>query len=397
MTTARPDTAAERLVERLLSSPGDPAAWELHGALTEKDRRAVAEALRREVESLVRTRPSAAPGVAEVLMRAVDGLPDLVCVALRSRATAAHFNGRHADAVVDFERAAKLYRRQGQLLEAARVWRSLVEVLQLSGHRDRALEYAERARAVFLARGESQLLAQLEVNVGNLYLRLDEYPAARVHYAQAREHFSRLGHDSSVAVVDFNLAVIEMNANRIEEAEAAWRSARDRFERADQSVYVADCDYSLSYLESRRGNFGEAIEGLMRARETYSWNGKPSGVPLCDLDLAEIYLQLDARRDALECAQRAGEAFAAIGLEYELAKCEALQGLALARLSEVDRAFARLESAGFPAYLTPGAREGDHWRVRVGPYPSREEAELAALRLERGEKLPTWVLDEDAE
>lgn len=58
---------------------------------------------------------------------------------------------------------------------------------------------------------------------------------------------------------------------------------------------------------------------------------------------------------------------------------------------------ARLEKAGFPAYLAPTAQSGDHWRVRVGPYPSRDEATRVAHRLEQGQKLPTWVLDEDAE
>jgi DedD protein len=57
----------------------------------------------------------------------------------------------------------------------------------------------------------------------------------------------------------------------------------------------------------------------------------------------------------------------------------------------------RLDAAGYPAYLAPGAQTGDHWRVRVGPYASRDEAARVAGRLEQAQKLPTWVLDEDAE
>jgi cell division septation protein DedD len=33
--------------------------------------------------------------------------------------------------------------------------------------------------------------------------------------------------------------------------------------------------------------------------------------------------------------------------------------------------------------------------VRVGPFPSRAEADRVAARLKAEEKLPTWVLDED--
>ena len=56
----------------------------------------------------------------------------------------------------------------------------------------------------------------------------------------------------------------------------------------------------------------------------------------------------------------------------------------------------RLRDAGFPAYLAAAARAGDPWRVRVGPYASRGEAEQIASRLKLVEKVPTWILDENA-
>jgi cell division septation protein DedD len=57
-----------------------------------------------------------------------------------------------------------------------------------------------------------------------------------------------------------------------------------------------------------------------------------------------------------------------------------------------------LLSGGYPAYLAAGSATGNaRWRVRVGPYPARAEAEQVASRLKRTLELPTWVLDEDAE
>jgi cell division septation protein DedD len=56
-----------------------------------------------------------------------------------------------------------------------------------------------------------------------------------------------------------------------------------------------------------------------------------------------------------------------------------------------------LKAKGFHAYVTPAAKVGQaRWRVRVGPFSRREDAEQAAGRLKSGEKLPTWVLDENA-
>jgi cell division septation protein DedD len=56
-----------------------------------------------------------------------------------------------------------------------------------------------------------------------------------------------------------------------------------------------------------------------------------------------------------------------------------------------------LRSKGFSVYVSPGAKAGEsRWRVRVGPLATREEAERVADKLKRREKLPTWILSEDA-
>jgi cell division septation protein DedD len=75
----------------------------------------------------------------------------------------------------------------------------------------------------------------------------------------------------------------------------------------------------------------------------------------------------------------------------------AVQVGAFAEREAAERLRGRLSEAGFPAYLAASAEKGEHWRVRVGPYATRPEAERVASRLQKGQRLPTWVLDEDAE
>jgi len=55
-----------------------------------------------------------------------------------------------------------------------------------------------------------------------------------------------------------------------------------------------------------------------------------------------------------------------------------------------------LRSEGYSVYLSRGEGEAGAWRVRVGPLPSREEAERAGRRLKSEQKLPIWVLSEDS-
>jgi cell division septation protein DedD len=57
----------------------------------------------------------------------------------------------------------------------------------------------------------------------------------------------------------------------------------------------------------------------------------------------------------------------------------------------------RLRARGFAAYVSPSPKNSAaRWRVRVGPLSSRGEADRVAARLKAEEKLPTWVLDENA-
>ena len=55
-----------------------------------------------------------------------------------------------------------------------------------------------------------------------------------------------------------------------------------------------------------------------------------------------------------------------------------------------------LRREGYSVYLSQGEGESGAWRVRVGPMPSREDAERAGRRLEKVQKLPIWVLSEDS-
>jgi cell division septation protein DedD len=68
---------------------------------------------------------------------------------------------------------------------------------------------------------------------------------------------------------------------------------------------------------------------------------------------------------------------------------------AFADKAGADELSASLQRAGYPVYLSD-SQQGARWRVRVGPHPSRAEAEVTAKRLEASQKLPTWVLRDDS-
>lgn len=340
-----PDAAISDWTARLADGAADDATWARFDDQPDALRITVAQALKARVDDLNRNSPPAAIPVAEALVRAARDLPELLPLALRGRGACAHFNGDRATAQADFETAVDLYLGLDRPLDAARALRSLIDVHQMSGRSHDAIACARRATALAADRGDPHLLAQISLNLGNVYTRLDEYTAATEHYHAARAGFETAGDTVYVAFADFNLAVVAMNANRCDEAERNWREARAGMDAAGMGMLVADCDYNLAYLESRQGRFESAIEGLDRARVAYRQNGKPSGIPLCDLDLAEIQLRLGTLRDALRNATLAAQAFDGLEMPYEQARAEVLAGIARARLGDAPGALNDLARA----------------------------------------------------
>ncbi len=70
----------------------------------------------------------------------------------------------------------------------------------------------------------------------------------------------------------------------------------------------------------------------------------------------------------------------------------AIQVAALRGRAEADAVVARLKSKGYAAYLVPAsAGQPPGFRVRVGKFKSRIEAEKVAARLEREEQFKPWI------
>lgn len=331
--------------EGLEQAAPDSPLWAELAELPPERRGSILEGLRERAMTAARTSPPRALDASEALLRAAQGTPEFEPLALRTRGVALHVNGRSAEAVEPFERALALYLERGEELEAARVRRSLVDVLQMAGESERALAEGERARVALEELDQPALLAQLECNVGNVYFRLDRYSDARAAYESAARRFEALEEPFGLAHALYNLGNIETNAHRFDQALRCFADAKPAFEEAGHQVLAADCDYGIGYLDLRRGRLSEAHRALTRAREGYQHGGKPSGAPLCDLDLCELSLRVDAYRDARRYGERALAGLEGLDLDYERAKARHFLGIALGHLGDEEDAARELRAA----------------------------------------------------
>jgi cell division septation protein DedD len=68
---------------------------------------------------------------------------------------------------------------------------------------------------------------------------------------------------------------------------------------------------------------------------------------------------------------------------------------AFADRAGADKLVSRLRARGYRSFVKADTEgSGKRFRVRVGPVNARERAEELAAKLAKGEKLPTWILDE---
>jgi cell division septation protein DedD len=71
----------------------------------------------------------------------------------------------------------------------------------------------------------------------------------------------------------------------------------------------------------------------------------------------------------------------------------AIQLAALRQREEADGVVRRLTSKGYPAYvMTPDAGAPSVFRVRVGKFKDRREADAVAARLQKEEQFNPWIV-----
>mgnify|MGYP002777792116 CR=1 FL=1 len=343
MATSGPP--AEPLEQRLFTAPAADELLAEFAALPAERREALVDALKAELDRRQRRAPKEALPLSERLVSLAPLAGRRAAWCHRGRAVALHANGLSAAAIEHYRRALELHTAAGEALEAARVRRSLVDVLQMSGQASAALAVGAEARRALAELGEPQLAAQLESNLGNVYFRLERFREAESCYRQAIEGFAAINDRTGRAFALYNLANVETNAHRFDSAAEHFAEAEALFSAGGLAVLAADCRYGSAYLEFRRGRYAEAQAALERSREEYAALEKPGGPALCTLDLAELFLKLEAYRDAARAARSAAEDFAELGLLAERARALYFQALAEQRLDAPAAAERALEAA----------------------------------------------------
>jgi len=264
---------------------------------------------------------------------------------IRARGHVLHLGGRHVEAIRAYEKAISIYRRLRRDLDVGRTYSGALHTLIYLGRYSTAIIWAKKARRIFEKHGDRLRLARLDLNLGNIYYRQDQFEKALQLYDRAYHQLQRLGETLDIAITLRNIAVCYISLNQFARALNVYIQARSHCERYDLPVLVAEADYNIAYLHYLRGEYTVAIQMYGAARQRSELVGDTYHRALCDLDESELYLELNLNEDAERLAERALASFESLHMRYETAKALIFLAIARVHLGQTEQALILIQRA----------------------------------------------------
>lgn len=249
-----------------------------------------------------------------------------------------------------YEAALEAYKKALRLLDAndaesGRVYFGGLQPLIYLGRYDEAQDWAARARASFERYHDVARLGRLDVNVGNIFFRQDQYHEAMAHYQKALPVLEHSPEPQDYAAVVSNMAACCIYLGQFREALDRYESVRKWCVRHNLHTLAAGADYNIAYMHYLRGEYRKAMELYRLSRQRCEETGDIYHGALCDLDESEMLLELNMITRACQWAERAAAAFEHLGMNYERAKATLNHAVACFRRGDLSKANKLLRDA----------------------------------------------------
>ena len=304
--------------------------------------------LKKELDRRLTEDPEKALRLSDLIdaVAAGTGLPEDRALALRARAQCRHSLCEYKEADRLYAEAIAVHESLGDAIEAARARKTRIGALMYLGRWDDAHAEAGRVReALDSEPSQRVLLAELDINVGNLLLRQGLVEDAIDSYRRAVELALTEGDETVEATARVNLANGLIEEFDFEGAREEFDRAGEIYERAGRNPLVADCRYGRLYLDLTRGDWGSVLAAADGVREALASYGHDHGAALTDLAKSLCLLDLGHPSAALDMAESATEVLERLDLSEESARAHLFAARALERVGRRQEAARRRQQA----------------------------------------------------
>ena len=302
-----------------------------------------------------------------------------------------------------FEQVAAAFETEGYETEASAAQTNLALVATRVGALDEA-ERRYRRSLDLLARaaerhGQGNVQRDLQeadvrVNLGVLYRRLNDLEAAADEYHRAQEIYRRHDRRDDVLDVEANLAVLDDRAGRLHEARRRLTWVRAQLVPGRDDRARARAATTLAAVAGQEGRFGEAGALLEEARETYSALNLPREFADVLTNQGYVLMHIGDVAGARRHLRQAEHLFQQIGMHLDRARVLGGLGSLELRLEDTRAAVEHFVTA-LEVYDAKGlGREVGGMLVNLGVAHAADEewesaVELQQAALEVYAELPT--------
>lgn len=371
---------ADRVSRLIAASPAERAA--LLAVHAPQDGVELAQALKARYFDTYSSDPHRAAGASAALaaLASANQHPEIQALADWTNGMAAlQLEGQVERAIARIDQAAAGFEALGQLHTAASTQVSKIFALARLGRYDEAIVCGLRARDVFLASDDVLAAGKIELNLGNIYHRRDQYGEAEQFYLAARARFTAIGDQKLLIFADNGLANVLSMQHDFRAAAQLYEQALARAEATGLEVTRAEIECNLGNLELFQGRYDRALDYLERSRRRYAALDMPHESAIAEQELADAYLELNLAPEAAAIYTRVIATFAELGMRAEQARARLNDGRARLLLGQIDAARVSLAEA-HRLYAEEGNPAGSALVTLARAQLAYAEADYAAVQ-----------------
>jgi tetratricopeptide (TPR) repeat protein len=181
--------------------------------------------------------------------------------AYRIKGIGEYYLNRSEIAINNYLNALKYYKLANNPNGIAKVYNNIGNLYQEVDY-ERALEYFQKAEDIAEKTHNEQLIASLNLNIGNVYFRKNSFNQALKYCELSHEQFKKLGNKVFLVQCLQDLGAIYFHLNDIDKAESLLLEANKNAKAQDLNLTIASLNLKLTDIYIKKNKFAEAEKYL---------------------------------------------------------------------------------------------------------------------------------------
>ena len=184
-----------------------------------------------------------------------------IAEAYRVKGVGEYYQNKSDSAISDYFEALKYFAIAKNSAGEAKVYNNIGNLYQVVDY-ERALTYFNRAQIIAKKIQDQQLIASLNLNIGNVYFRKNSFNQALIYYNLSYDQFKKLNNNVFLVQCLQDLGAIYFNLNQPEKAEQLLLDANQNAKSQDMNTSVASINIELTELYLKENKLDKAEKYL---------------------------------------------------------------------------------------------------------------------------------------